>query len=238
MACPEAHTPRAGSCSSPPTTSGHFALATGLHPCTRGGGGARVGRSARAPTCVHLSCSRTFTSASASTSRRPPTGSPRRRTCCSRSRRGRRWAGDGITVNALMPGRDRDGAAAPRHRGPSLTGCAPRSASPTSAGRRLEQGAATFVVLADVAAAGRRWRPVLRGLQRGGAAPAGRPPGRCGLCAQPPRGRSTVAGLRRPACPSSARTAGSLVMDPGNHARLVAGTSVRNRHMSDGSSDP
>ena len=60
----------------------------------------------------------------------------------------RRWAGDGITVNALMPGGDPDQPAAVRRPTRSSTGCAPAPAARGVRWKTPEQGAATSVLVA------------------------------------------------------------------------------------------
>ena len=126
----------------------------------------------------------------------------------------RRWADDGITVNALMPGGDPHQPAAPRQRGGARPRCA-RDVGATGgtcvedrrAGRR-HVGAA-----GRVAAARRRRRPLLRGLQRG----------RCRAtdAAIRPASRRTRSTRRRP------RGCGSCPSKPDFSVRPAWGTPTR-----------
>ena len=86
---------------------GHFALATGLHAALAAGGAAAAPgwrASARSATCARPWTSTTSTSGSGRTTPRPRTASPRRRTSLFAVEAHRRWAADGITVNAVHPG--------------------------------------------------------------------------------------------------------------------------------------
>ena len=75
----------------------------------------------------------------------------------------RRWAADGITANALMPGGIFTNLQ--RHWDPAFLASVKESAG--DAAKSPEQGAATSVLLATSATAGGHRRPVLRGLSRG-----------------------------------------------------------------------
>jgi NAD(P)-dependent dehydrogenase (short-subunit alcohol dehydrogenase family) len=156
-------------------------------------------RSARPRTCAPWWSSRTSTSSTGPTTRGPRMARPRRPTCCSRWRL--RSAGRGTASPPTRCTRAGSGpgcsVTSPRL---TSTGCAAspptrsrpgrhRSLEDTGAGRR------------DLGAAGRlaaaRWggRPVLRGLQRGRAEPAGQP-SRGGRLRAGPSGRGpALAGL-------------------------------------------
>ena len=100
---------------------GHFNLARGLHDALAAAGGARivVGQFQRA-TVSRRSSSTTSTSSVAPTRRGRPTGSRRPANVLFAVEAGQAWAEDGITANALMPGRHPHQPAAPpvgRHHG-------------------------------------------------------------------------------------------------------------------------
>ena len=133
----------------------------------------------------------------------------------------RRWAPDGITSNALMPGGI--ATALQRHVGGAeyMEEAVERFRQAGSALKTVEQGAATSVLLADVAAAGRDRRALLRGLQRGAGDPAARRRG--------PRRRRAVRagpGQRRAALGSVAR-AGRLTGRGSRGATLRVVSDVR-----------
>lgn len=85
----------------------------------------------------------------------------------------RRWAGDGITVNAVMPGVVRTHLM--RHVDPALLTRNADSGAPALPWRTAEQGAATFVLLAVLPAHRMRHGPNLRRLPRSGTATSGQP---------------------------------------------------------------
>ena len=120
----------------------------------------------------------------------------------------KRWADDGITTNALMPGGIRTNLQRyvsdeelDRMRAQAGGGAAPW--------KTPEQGAATSVLVADVAAARRRRRTVLRGRQRGRAEPAWHPARRRGLRARSRQRGAALAGLRRDTGLGAGRPAGA-----------------------------
>ena len=100
-------------------------------------------RSAPAATCARRSSSTTSTSSAAPYDPWSAYGQSKTANVLFAVEATRRWADDGITANALMPGRDHDQPPAPRRRG--------HRAAARVGGPRLktpEQGAATSVLLA------------------------------------------------------------------------------------------
>ena len=135
--CPSCSAPpRAGSCSSPPTTSATSRLATGLHPALAAAGGARV---VSVSSSAHLRSPVVFDDIHFRSGPYDPWsayGQSKTANVLFAVEATRRWADDGITVNALMPGGIRTNLQ--RHvsrRGPR-TGCDPGGRRPRPAGRR------------------------------------------------------------------------------------------------------
>ena len=160
-------TPRAGSCSSPPTTS-----ATSHWPraCTTALAAAGDARSSSVSSSAHLRVAVVFDDIHFRERAYDPgrrTGSRRPPTCCSRSRRAERWAADGITVNALMPGGIRTTLQRHWSRRANCGRAASRRAGAGVRWKTAEQGAATSVLVAASPLLDGDRRPVLRGLRRG-----------------------------------------------------------------------
>ena len=105
-------------------------------------------RSAPARTCARPSSSTTSTSSERAYEPWAAYGQSKTANVLFAVEATRRWAGDGITVNALMPGGDPDQPAALRHRGGARPAARRRPAAATSQWKTPEQGAATSVLVA------------------------------------------------------------------------------------------
>ena len=172
---------------------GHFALALGLHDALAAAGDARI---VSVSSGGHLRSPVVFDDINFSSRPYDPWlayGQSKTANVLFAVEATRRWAGDGITANAVHPGRDR-GTNLPRHMDPEAAGgrCA-RSGGvhvqDARAGRRDERAGR------DLTAARGHRRPLLRGLQRG----AGRRPGAPRAPAAPasPPTRSTPSNAER-----------------------------------------
>ena len=174
---------------------GHFALATGLHGALAAAGGARVvvGQLDRAPALRRRL-------------RRPPCssagaydpwlayGQSKTANVLFAVEAARRWAGDGITANALNPGGIRTNLQ--RHIDvDALVADVARQGGDVN-WKTPEQGAATSVLLAASPLVDGRDRALLRGRGRGPAAPGGHPHRRRRVRAGPGVGRPAVDGVR------------------------------------------
>ncbi|MEU4229212.1 SDR family NAD(P)-dependent oxidoreductase [Nonomuraea sp. NPDC026600] len=104
MACPEAHTPDGWELQFATNHLGHFALATGLHAALAAAGGARV---VSVSSSAHLRSPVVFEDINFRDRAYEPWsayGQSKTANVLFAVEAGRRWADDGITVNALMPG--------------------------------------------------------------------------------------------------------------------------------------
>lgn len=104
MACPEAHTPQGWEMQFATNHLGHFALATGLHRALAAANGARV---ASVSSSAHLRSGVVFEDIHFARRAYDPWtayGQSKTANVLFAVEGTRRWADDGITVNALMPG--------------------------------------------------------------------------------------------------------------------------------------
>ncbi|MFD1544465.1 SDR family NAD(P)-dependent oxidoreductase [Nonomuraea guangzhouensis] len=104
MACPEAHTPDGWELQFATNHLGHFALATGLHAALAAAGGARV---VSVSSSAHLRSPVVFEDINFRDRTYEPWssyGQSKTANVLFAVEAARRWADDGITVNALMPG--------------------------------------------------------------------------------------------------------------------------------------
>ncbi|MEV0353201.1 SDR family NAD(P)-dependent oxidoreductase [Nonomuraea sp. NPDC050680] len=104
MACPEAHTPDGWELQFATNHLGHFALATGLHPALAAADGARV---VSVSSTAHLRSPVVFEDVNFRERAYEPWsayGQSKTANVLFAVEAARRWADDGITVNALMPG--------------------------------------------------------------------------------------------------------------------------------------
>ena len=193
MASPLMRTPQGWEMQFATNHLGHFALANRLHPALAAGGARIVSVSSSA----HLRSPVVFEDIHFEHRPYDPWiayGQAKTANVLFAVEASKRWAADGITSQRAASRRDPDPAAAVRHRGGPGPAAQPvhrssRGLEDTGAGRR-DLGAA-----GRVAAARRGGRPVLRGLQRGRAEPAGHPP-RGGRLRAGPGGRGpALAGL-------------------------------------------
>ena len=109
MACPEARTAEGWELQFATNHLGHFALATGLHSALAAAGGARV---ASVSSSAHLHSPVVFDDIQFREREYEPWaayGQSKTANVLFAVEASRRWAGDGITVNALMPGAIRTG---------------------------------------------------------------------------------------------------------------------------------
>ncbi|KAB8180103.1 SDR family NAD(P)-dependent oxidoreductase [Microbispora catharanthi] len=147
MACPETRTPEGWELQFATNHLGHFALTTGLHPALAAAGGARV---VSVSSSAHLRSPVVFDDIHFRERPYDPWlayGQSKTANVLFAVEAGRRWAGDGITVNALMPGGIPTGLQ--RHLDPDYI--ERRRALGDSTGvtwKNTEQGAATSVLLA------------------------------------------------------------------------------------------
>ena len=163
-----AHARRAGSCSSPPTTSGTSrsrSASTTRWPPPAARGSSRSARAA------HLRSPVVFDDIHFAFRPYDPWlayGQSKTANVLFAVEATRRWAGDGITANARQPRRHRRHQPPAAHGPRGARGAAQPGAVPVQdhrAGRRDERAAR------DLAAARRHRRPLLRGLQRGRGRP-------------------------------------------------------------------
>jgi NAD(P)-dependent dehydrogenase (short-subunit alcohol dehydrogenase family) len=180
MAMPEEHTPEGWEMQFATNHLGHFALAVGLHGALAAGAPARV---VALSSSAHLRSPVVWDDIHYAYREYEPIGAyGQAKTANALFAVGasERWAGDGITVNAVMPGGDRHQLAAPHRR--LEHGHSARAAQDPRAGRRHLRARG------HLAGARRRRRALLRRLQRGGARHAPRGPGphrRGGVRARP-----------------------------------------------------
>jgi NAD(P)-dependent dehydrogenase (short-subunit alcohol dehydrogenase family) len=109
MACPEARTAEGWELQFATNHLGHFALATGLHSALAAAGGARI---ASVSSSAHLHSPVVFDDIQFREREYEPWaayGQSKTANVLFAVEASRRWAGDGITVNALMPGTIRTG---------------------------------------------------------------------------------------------------------------------------------
>jgi NAD(P)-dependent dehydrogenase (short-subunit alcohol dehydrogenase family) len=109
MACPEARTAEGWELQLATNHLGHFALATGLHSALAAAGGARI---ASVSSSAHLHSPVVFDDIQFREREYEPWaayGQSKTANVLFAVEASRRWAGDGITVNALMPGTIRTG---------------------------------------------------------------------------------------------------------------------------------
>ena len=109
MACPEARTAEGWELQFATNHLGHFALATGLHSALAAAGGARI---ASVSSSAHLHSPVVFDDIHFREREYEPWaayGQSKTANVLLAVEASRRWAGDGITVNALMPGAIRTG---------------------------------------------------------------------------------------------------------------------------------
>ncbi len=109
MACPEARTPEGWELQFATNHLGHFALATGLHRALAAAGGARV---ASVSSTAHLRSPVVFDDIHFRARDYEPWaayGQSKTANVLFAVEAARRWAGEGVTVNALMPGGIRTG---------------------------------------------------------------------------------------------------------------------------------
>ena len=109
MACPEARTAEGWELQFATNHLGHFALATGLHSALAAAGGARI---ASVSSSAHLRSPVVFDDIHFREREYEPWaayGQSKTANVLFAVEASRRWAGDGITVNALMPGAIRTG---------------------------------------------------------------------------------------------------------------------------------
>ena len=109
MACPEARTAEGWELQFATNHLGHFALATGLHSALAAAGGARI---ASVSSSAHLHSPVVFDDIQFREREYEPWaayGQSKTANVLFAVEASRRWAGDGITVNALMPGAIRTG---------------------------------------------------------------------------------------------------------------------------------
>ncbi|MEV4327419.1 SDR family NAD(P)-dependent oxidoreductase [Microbispora rosea] len=147
MACPEARTPEGWELQFATNHLGHFALATGLHPALAAAGGARV---VSVSSSAHLRSPVVFDDIHFNERPYEPWlayGQSKTANVLFAVEAGRRWAGDGITVNALMPGGIR--TALQRHvTDEELERMRAQAGGGGPAWKTVEQGAATSVLVA------------------------------------------------------------------------------------------
>jgi NAD(P)-dependent dehydrogenase (short-subunit alcohol dehydrogenase family) len=109
MACPEARTAEGWELQFATNHLGHFALATGLHSALAAAGGARI---ASVSSSAHLHSPVVFDDIQFREREYEPWaayGQSKTANVLFAVEASRRWAGDGITINALMPGTIRTG---------------------------------------------------------------------------------------------------------------------------------
>ncbi|MFI5062484.1 MAG: SDR family NAD(P)-dependent oxidoreductase [Streptosporangiales bacterium] len=149
MASPELRTPEGWELQLATNHLGHFALATGLHAALAAAGSARV---VVVSSRGHLNGEVVFDDINFGHRPYDPWqaySQSKTANILFAVEAARRWAADGITVNALTPGRVRTGLM--RYIGDETTANAPASFAATSPGivwKTIEQGAATSVLLA------------------------------------------------------------------------------------------
>lgn len=147
MACPEARTPEGWELQFATNHLGHFALATGLHRALAAAGGARV---VSVSSSAHLRSPVVFDDIHFNERPYEPWlayGQSKTANVLFAVEAGRRWAGDGITVNALMPGGIR--TALQRHvTDEELERMRAQAGGGGPAWKTVEQGAATSVLVA------------------------------------------------------------------------------------------
>ena len=147
---------------------GHFALALGLHDALAAAGGARI---VSVSSSGHLRSPVVFDDLNFSFRDYDPFGAygqSKTANVLFAVEATRRWADDGITANALMPGGIATNLQRHVSRRPDyMTKARERFERAGSELKTPEQGAATSVLLAASPLARGRRRPLLRGLQRG-----------------------------------------------------------------------
>jgi NAD(P)-dependent dehydrogenase (short-subunit alcohol dehydrogenase family) len=197
MASPLMRTPQGWEMQFATNHLGHFALANRLHPALAAGGAAGGARIVSVSSSAHLRSPVVFEDIHFEHRPYDPWtayGQAKTANVLFAVEVAERWAGRRHHRQRAASRRDPDPAAALRHRGGPGPAARPvhrpdRGLEDTGAGRR-DLGAA-----GRLAAARRGGRPVLRGLQRGRAEPAGQPP-RGGRLRAGPGGRGpALAGL-------------------------------------------
>jgi NAD(P)-dependent dehydrogenase (short-subunit alcohol dehydrogenase family) len=146
MACPEAHTAEGRELQFATNHLGHFALATGLHGALAAAGGARV---ASVSSSAHLRSPVVFDDIQFREREYEPWaayGQSKTANVLFAVEASKRWAGDGVTVNALMPGGIRTGLQRYVTEA-DLDRLRAQAGSEASRWKTPEQGAATSVLV-------------------------------------------------------------------------------------------
>ena len=167
MASPEEHTPEGWELQFATNHLGHFALALGLHAALAAAGDARI---VALSSSAHRLSPVVFEDIHFEHREYDPWlayGQSKTANVLFAVEATKRWAADGITANALMPGAIRTEPAALR-RDDAATQARWAEAERSGTFKTPEQGAATSVLRRDVTSARGRRRPLFRGLQRGG----------------------------------------------------------------------